>query len=155
MSCFSKKDFLLIINTNNGVESQNKILKHSYLIHNSDNTLLGMLRVVINKYLPDSLRKYCIQNSVVKAYNSDIPQYLKYRPQHFIRHVMKRLTQASVKYPRNVNCTSNGTFSVQSSSDPSLLYTVDFGKPSCTCPDFYKFRFPCKHMCAIFEHFNE
>jgi len=40
-------------------------------------------------------------------------------------------------------------FEVQSENG-SNVYVVDFTVPSCTCLDFEKYHWPCKHLCAVF-----
>ncbi|XP_063232355.1 uncharacterized protein LOC134536550 isoform X1 [Bacillus rossius redtenbacheri] len=154
VQAFSEKDFVTIIHTNNGIESQNKVLKHSYLCHNSDKSLTGMLKTVINNYLPDMYRKYCYKNSTVKMFNPEIPSYLINRPQNFIRHVLTRISAArSDICKESITEISKGSFKVQSSSDKKKFYCVNFDSATCSCIDFMNFRFPCKHMCAIFEFF--
>ncbi|XP_063238953.1 uncharacterized protein LOC134540254 isoform X4 [Bacillus rossius redtenbacheri] len=149
---YSEKDFVTIIHTNNGIESQNKVLKHSYLCHSSDKSLTGMLKIVINNYLPDVYRKYCSKNSTVKLFNSEIPSYLINRPQHFIKHVLTRISAARFDFSKDsITEISEGIFGVQSSTDREKFYCVNFDNATCTCMDFITFRFPWKHMCAIFE----
>ncbi|KAL3188143.1 hypothetical protein MRX96_004138 [Rhipicephalus microplus] len=45
-----------------------------------------------------------------------------------------------------------GVFTVHSERSDDDLYTVDFTKPSCTCPDFRKHKYPCKHFCVVFKY---
>ncbi|XP_063227566.1 uncharacterized protein LOC134533814 isoform X1 [Bacillus rossius redtenbacheri] len=154
VQAFSEKDFVTIIHTNNGIESQNKVLKHSYLCHNSDKSLTGMLKTVINSYLPDMYRKYCYKNSTVKMFNPEIPSYLINRPQNFIKHVLTRISAARSDICKEyITEISKGIFRVQSSTDKNKFYCVNFDSATCSCTDFMNFRFPCKHMCAIFEFF--
>ena len=47
----------IIGNTNNGVERQNKDLKHEYLKKYKDNSLSGMITVLIEQFLPDKFRR--------------------------------------------------------------------------------------------------
>jgi len=41
-------------------------------------------------------------------------------------------------------------FEVQSENGSNVYYVVDFTVPSCTCLDFEKYHWPCKHICALF-----
>jgi len=41
------------------------------------------------------------------------------------------------------------TFHVKS-EDGTCVYTINFLIPNCTCIDYIKFHWPCKHLCAIF-----
>ncbi|KAH8021970.1 hypothetical protein HPB51_019614 [Rhipicephalus microplus] len=45
-----------------------------------------------------------------------------------------------------------GVFTVHSERSDDDLYTVDFTKPSCTCTDFRKHKYPCKHFCVVFKY---
>ncbi|KAH8028668.1 hypothetical protein HPB51_018071 [Rhipicephalus microplus] len=45
-----------------------------------------------------------------------------------------------------------GVFMVHSERSDDNLHTVDFTKPSCTCPDFRKHKCPCKHFCVVFKY---
>ena len=47
----------IIVNTNNGDERQNKDLKHEYLKQYKDNSLSGMITVLIEQFLPDKFRR--------------------------------------------------------------------------------------------------
>lgn len=48
----------MIITTNNGVERQNRELKHSYLKDYKDSSLSGLMSVLVNHYLPDKYERY-------------------------------------------------------------------------------------------------
>ena len=45
------------VDTNNGVERQNKDFKHEYLRQFKDNMLSGMLTVLIERFLPDKYKR--------------------------------------------------------------------------------------------------
>ena len=47
----------IVVDTNNGVERQNKDFKYEYLKQFKDNTLSGMLTVLIEQFLPDKYRR--------------------------------------------------------------------------------------------------
>ena len=47
----------IVVDTNNGVERQNKEFKYEYLKQFKDNTLSGMLTVMIEQFLPDKYKK--------------------------------------------------------------------------------------------------
>lgn len=57
---YRDKNFHVKVNTNNGLERQNGTLKHEYLAAFRDSSLTGLADVIINKYLPDAWKKYCI-----------------------------------------------------------------------------------------------
>ncbi|XP_029180401.1 uncharacterized protein LOC114947972 [Acropora millepora] len=50
---FRKARFLTTINTNNGVERQNKAFKYDYLERHNHATLSVMLTVLVEEFLPD------------------------------------------------------------------------------------------------------
>jgi len=58
----SSKFFHAAIETNNGVEAQNKVLKYSYLPHRRNITLSCLVEILITSFLPDSYEKYLFQN---------------------------------------------------------------------------------------------
>ena len=47
----------IVVDTNNGVERQNKDFKYECLKQFKDNTLSGMLTVLIEQFLPDKYRR--------------------------------------------------------------------------------------------------
>ena len=55
---FRKDRFLTTINTNNGVERQNKAFKYDYLEGHKHLTLSSMLSVLLEEFLPDKYLKY-------------------------------------------------------------------------------------------------
>lgn len=50
---FRKDRFLTTINTNNGVERQNKASTYDYLEGHKHPTLSGMLTILVEEFLPD------------------------------------------------------------------------------------------------------
>ena len=53
LQAFGKDRFLTTINTNNGVERQNKAFKYDYLERHNHATLSVMLTVLVEEFLPD------------------------------------------------------------------------------------------------------
>jgi hypothetical protein len=47
------------VNTNNGLERQNQVFKYTYLQRHKNNSLSGMLSVLIEEFLPDNYNRYC------------------------------------------------------------------------------------------------
>ena len=47
----------IVFDTNNGVERQNKDFKYEYLKQFKDNTLSGILTVLIEQFLPDKYKR--------------------------------------------------------------------------------------------------
>ena len=74
----------VVVNTNNGFEHQNKVLKYDYLAKYNDHSVSGLLLVVHTQYLPQRLQKYLQRNIHMSnrycQYNSMIPTWLQQRP---------------------------------------------------------------------------
>jgi len=49
--------FHVRVSTNNGVERQNRALKHDYLSAYRDRTLSGVMTLLVEKFHPDAYRK--------------------------------------------------------------------------------------------------
>lgn len=49
---FRNAKFHVRVSTNNGIERQNRCLKHEYLQPYRDSTLTGLATVIVEKYLP-------------------------------------------------------------------------------------------------------
>ncbi|XP_065220996.1 uncharacterized protein LOC135846261 [Planococcus citri] len=154
---FFNADFLFKITTNNGIESQNHVLKHSYLKQYSNKSMTSVLDIIITQFLVDARQNYSKINSRLnsewKTYNKEIPDYLVERPEFFIKHVYDRIASAKNAYTTNklIHCVAEGKFLVKSEKK-TIWYCVDFKKPSCTCDDYRRWKFPCKHLGAIFLH---
>ena len=50
---YRQNQFLVSINTNNGVERMNELLKYQYLMDRNKSSLSGMITVVIEEFLPE------------------------------------------------------------------------------------------------------
>ncbi|XP_049796586.1 uncharacterized protein LOC126213055 isoform X2 [Schistocerca nitens] len=156
VKAYEDKGRFATIDTTNGVEAMNKIVKHFFLKHNSDRTLTGVTKVIINQFLPNLIRKYCLQNSAIKAYNKDVPLFLHKKTNKFAKHVMQRYASAKVELTaRSVSRRSDGSFCVESAKSKNCNYVVNFDIPDCTCEDFRRYKYPCKHFCAIFIFYPE
>ena len=147
------------VDTNNGVESQNKMLKYNFLPRNTRLTLSRLVMVLNEHFLPDMHHKHMFLNHQMlptyRAYNSFVPPYLHGRPRQVIIHCLERKSNCQ-KYNKEditIQDAINGVFAVKGSSGKP--YTVDFGKltnkPSCSCLDWIKWQIPCKHFFAIFR----
>ncbi|XP_028415032.1 uncharacterized protein LOC114538114 [Dendronephthya gigantea] len=54
---YRKDRFNVKVNTNNGVERQNRSLKYQFLADNRDKTLSGLISVVVTQFLPSAYKK--------------------------------------------------------------------------------------------------
>jgi hedgehog interacting protein len=94
-----------------------------------------------------------------RRYSPTIPDYLKERPHHIIKHCLERLS-LSEEIPNScvsVISMKEGIFKVGSKS---AKYKVSFGDEAdessqlgCECIDWEKHRLPCKHFFAVFRNF--
>ena len=80
--------------------------------------------------------------------------YLRGRPPALIEHCLNRLQKAKRKFTADsfIMCDDvNGMFTI---TGESSVHHVDFGmtndQPSCTCGDWAKSHFPCKHFLHYF-----
>ncbi|KAL4154222.1 hypothetical protein QTP88_002049 [Uroleucon formosanum] len=130
---FYKDTFDIKMSTNNGVETQNKLIKSFYLKLKSDKSLNSTIETIIDQFSPESLRKYHLKNLKLtgeyKKMSNVISKFLHGRPEPFLE--------------------LEHTFNVKS-EDGTCAYTINFQIPNCTCIDYIKFHWPCKHICAIF-----
>ena len=146
------------INTTNGVESQNKLLKYSYLPRRKNTTLSQLAKLLYEEFVPETHHKYLYLNyqmsETYRRYNYIVPQYLRERPRQVIIHCLERKS-SSKKYTEDDVLTKDvkmGKFTIQGSGK---VHTIDFGvatgKPTCTCPDWLQWQIPCKHFFSIFR----
>ncbi|XP_014669716.1 PREDICTED: uncharacterized protein LOC106810784 [Priapulus caudatus] len=157
---FRKQQVLNIVNTNNGVEAQNKLFKYSYLPKSVDKSAYGIVVLLVESFLPDSYKNYCDMNLKQSSQYrriTNLPGYLHNRPRHFVKNCLKSRVAAGEFEVQDIQCVdiSKGEFRVKASNDAGRLYSVTFQAPSCTCEAWYKTYFPCKHMYAVFKVFDE
>lgn len=153
---YREEKFNIKLNTNNGTESQNKLFKRIYLPRAAGKTLSSIASIIVNDFLPDQYRKYIINNIKMNAahkhYNKGIPAFLHGRPNKFVRHCLTRISNADDDLEGHVisQDLQKMEFKVLSSNGQHQ-YLVQIGKPHCACPDWKRFKFPCKHMFSIFN----
>ncbi|XP_065215356.1 uncharacterized protein LOC135842015 [Planococcus citri] len=161
---FFDQKYSVIIRTNNGIESQNKLIKYSYLKLHVDKSLCGVLDVLITDFFIDEIKKYQVANSRLsencKQYDKEIPEYLHNRPVDFIRHEYARYASGKTFDKDDISVLNNAESSkciclVRSEESPTNFYYIDFDVPNCTCEDFFRHFFPCKHMFAVFQFLPE
>jgi hypothetical protein len=94
---FRKQQAVNIVNTNNGVESQNKHFKYDYLPRAIDKSVYGVTVMLVESFLPDSYQYIDTnfkQSSAYRRYNDSVPHYLCDCPIHFIKHCTKSMFAA-------------------------------------------------------------
>lgn len=154
---FFKLEYDIKVTTNNGVESQNKLIKQFYLDLLNDKSLNSILENIVEQFLPQTLYKYQKKNFKLTAHHNQIsntlPIFLHGRPKTFVKHVHGRYAIAQNIHNKNKikKLQLEHQFEIQDKNG-SNLYVVDFQKPSCTCLDFKKYHWPCIHLCELFIH---
>ena len=117
---YRNNDSNLIINTNNGLERQNKVLKYDYLAKYNDHSVAGMLLIVHTQYLPNRFKRYKSSNlhlsKKYRSYNKIIPTWL---------HVMKKMFAADDYVAGDVvpNPLSTSCYQVKSRMHPLISGT--------------------------------
>ena len=149
------------VNTNNGVESLNKVLKHNYLKYFCDRTVTGLTTMLNTIFLPERYQKYVKTNykmaSDLTSYNSNVPSYLYDRPHDFVKHVLIKMSVARTIEKNQIRCLDimRGLFRFKSQTPGSIeIYNIDLSLPTCECYDFRRTVWPCKHILAIFVHYD-
>ncbi len=146
------------INTTNGVESLNKVLKYSYLPRKRNINLSRLVTILYEDFIPESHNKYMFLNyhasSTYRSYNNFVPEYLNGRPRQVILHCLERKSNSRKYSEEDIlnRDTVKGIFTITGSS--GKVHTVDFGQetgqPACTCPDWIQWHLPCKHFFCVF-----
>lgn len=97
-----------------------------------------------------------------RRYSNAVPVYLHDRPRPFVLHCMDRLHSAADTLSSHIIQSSSqaGVFSVRSQTEKAVTYEVCMGEhaetlPQCSCYDFQKTKWPCKHFFSVFEHFPQ
>lgn len=61
-----RDDYHAAVNTNNGTEALNKVLKYNYLPREKNITLSAMCTIMIESFLPDAHQKYLLKLYAIK-----------------------------------------------------------------------------------------
>ena len=79
------------VNTSNGVEALNKVLKYNYLKFFCDRSVTGLVKMLVDIFLPDRFRLYVKSNHEMtdqyRKYTEFTPTFLHDRPLKFIKHM--------------------------------------------------------------------
>ena len=148
-----------IVNTNNGIEAQNKLFKYSYLPGSLDKSVFGIVVMIAESFIPDSCQHYLDNNLQLsgsyREFKRDIPDYLHNRPPHFVKHCLRSNFGAAEFAEHDVKCVNleKSEFLVKSSSNSTRLFAVKLSEPSCKCESWRKTHFPT--LFAVFNFFDE
>ena len=137
VKAFREDAYNIAVNTNNGLESQNKLLKYSYLPHCPEKSLTTIVTTLVEDFFPEQHKKYIRMNVRMsgdfQSYREDIPHYLHGRPSSLIKHCLKRITSAEDIRATEITRINDLKFSVKSQAKDTVYYTVNVGVPSCQC----------------------
>lgn len=158
---FRIHEVVQVVNTNNGVEAQNRLLKYNYLPYSIDKSVYGIATMLVESFIPESYTSYRNMNMKLsdkyRSYNAMIPKCLHNRPPIFIKHCLKSQFAAEEFRDRDIVCqdAQQGIFQVRSSSEYDKHHTILFYIPSCTCESWQRSHYPCKHFNAVFNYYEE
>ena len=125
-----------IVNTNNGIEAQNKLFKYRYLPGSLDKSVFGIVVMIVESFIPDSYQHYLDTNLQLsgsyREFKRDIPDYLHNRPSHFVKHCLRSNFGAAEFAEHDVKCVNleKGEFLVKSSSNSTKLFAFKLSKPA-------------------------
>jgi len=146
------------VDTNNGVEAQNKALKYKFLPRKSV-SLFNVASIIVDQFLPEQQRNYLFLNMQMdptyRAYSTKVPAYLHGHPKKIIVHCPKKEEKARNTLSEKDIIEAdqqNVNFVIKGKS--GCIHKVNSGKesgmPSCTCQDWMRHTVPCKHFFLIF-----
>ena len=117
---FYRYDAHLFASTNNGLERMNQTFKHDFLKRRTNYTLSMMLRILVEAYIPTSLRKYAMKNTAalsrMQGYQSmHTPDFLLDKMPSFVEKVKSSFNKAHAEYtPDMINaCTGSKRWKVR------------------------------------------
>ncbi|XP_052272077.1 uncharacterized protein LOC127872742 isoform X2 [Dreissena polymorpha] len=140
-----------LINTTNGLERQHRHFKEGYLGYYTEGSLTSMVSTLVTKYVPAVCRRYLQQNMEWVSKKYCLPDFLLNKSRTFVNHCLKRVTNEPVA--SDVKELQENVPSVTSASS-GRQYTVDLQvmMPTCSCFDWGKFHWPCKHILHVIMH---
>ena len=135
------------------------MLKYKYLPKRKTSiTLTYITTLLVDEVLPDMYQKYLFENyqmsSNYRTYRSIVPDFLKVRPRKVILHCLERRQKSRKFSTSDIQITDNqkGIFVVKGTKQYQVDFGIESGQPSCACKDWIRFKVPCKHFFAIFNH---
>jgi hypothetical protein len=117
------------VDTNNGTEALNKALKYSFLPRKRSMTLTGLVRLLVDQFLPDSHQHYLFENyrqmDIYRVPANVVPSYLQGRPRTLIKHCLVRKTKSN-KFTRDSIHQKDTPGSFEIIKDSGAKHTVSF-----------------------------
>ena len=94
-----------------------------------------------------------------RPYSEHLPDFLKQKPLQFIKYCLDRMPpKAEQIEKRQITMSQEREFvelSVRSLSWNTYNIVYDDNIPQCSCADFKKHHWVCKHILSVFEHFSD
>lgn len=88
-----------IVNTNNGIEAQNKVFKYSYLQSSLDKSVFGIAVMIVESFVPDSYQHYLDTNLQV---SSSYRQYDRNIPDEHVRCILSSTVLRPILRPASL-----------------------------------------------------
>lgn len=93
-----------------------------------------------------------------QKYSKDIPQFLHHRPQDLVKQCLEKMTLAAIIDTSEITNKGGGKFALMSfSGNQKERYELAFGDtlsmPKCSCIDWNRTGYPCKHFFAVFNKY--
>ena len=109
--CYRDDKFYAAVNTNNGVEALNKVLKYNYLPQNKNMTVSNLATLLVTTFLPESYQKYILTPELsdvrdlqsIQGFHTLLPSWktTKCDPPLLVQNEHKVLTSTSCAYRYN------------------------------------------------------
>lgn len=125
-SAYRDNTYHAAVDTNNGVESQNKVLKHIYLRRvKGDKTLSSIVCIILKRYLPAQHHEYVFKQ--YRCYSADVPAFLHNRPTSTIKRCLTNMESAEHIEESDVHPTDSeiGIFQVKGIGDNTNMESAE------------------------------
>ncbi|XP_053373995.1 uncharacterized protein LOC128546738 [Mercenaria mercenaria] len=159
---YNREEMTLRNDTTNGLEVQHRLFKENFLKkYGFGGSLQSVVEVLIEKYCPAMEIRYKEKNakasSTSKLYSDNVPEFLRNRPSDFVKHCLQRMPpKVAVLDQSNVSFDSPERCQLRS-PDSDITYSLSFVNmmPVCSCLDFKKKHWPCKHLLGVMLNFPD
>ena len=130
---YRDNEFHAAVDTNNGTEAQNKVLKYKYMPKQRASTLSALVSLLVERFLPEAQQSYVLPNLKTaewyRRYNDFVPRFLRGRPRSVILHCIDRQSRSNKYHDEDlIDGEKEGAFIIQRKD--GAQYMVDFGRNS-------------------------
>ena len=109
---------------------------------------------MLSRYVASNTRFF----SGCRQYSSNIPRYLHDRPHPFIDHCMNvrdAAENSSLQAMPSSTVVEAFTVSARNGKSNEVFMGNDTSLPCCTCKEFQRTKWLCKHFFVVFKYFSE